>query len=208
MDEVVASVPEPVHAAVLPLRFLGDPVLRKAAKPVTAVTAEIRALAAAMVETMYVNRGVGLAAPQVGRSLRLVVLDTRGPRNSLPSNPSPGEILLCPRMPLVLVNPEIVSFSKELDTASEGCLSVTKIYADVTRPAAVVLRATLLDGQMFEVECGGLLGRCVQHELDHLDGVLFPDRISDAEKETIAADLAALEKRTRASLKRARGGGA
>ncbi len=184
----------PPQPAPLRLRIWGDLVLRKKAKPVAAITAEIRQLAAEMVETMYTHHGVGLAAPQIGRSLRLIIIDTRIGRDLLPPDPSPGDILLAPRMPLPLVNPEVIRASKALETCSEGCLSVTKVYADVTRPAAVVLRATTLEGETFEVECDGLLGRCVQHEIDHLDGILFPDRLSREELRKVETELAGLEK--------------
>jgi peptide deformylase len=188
----------------LTLRFYGDPVLRKKAKPVVTVTPELCAFAEAMVDTMYASRGVGLAAPQVGKSLRLIVLDTAPPKGELPPDASPGEILLTPRMPLALVNPEVIVASKEKEFASEGCLSVPKIFADVERPAVVVLRASLLDGEKIEVECGGLLGRCIQHEIDHLDGVLFPDRLSKDEFGGIAGEVEALETKTKAALKKAK----
>ncbi len=189
----------------LTLRFYGDPVLRKKAKPVVAVTPELCAFAEQMVDTMYDSRGVGLAAPQVGKSLRLIVLDTAPPKGDLPPDASPGEILLTPRMPLALLNPEVIAVSKEKDVASEGCLSVPKIFADVERPAFVVLRATLLDGEKVEVECGGLLARCVLHEIDHLDGVLFPDRLAKADFSEVAEEVAELEAQTKASLKTKKG---
>ena len=188
----------------LPLRYYGDPVLRKTAKPVAAVTPELRKFAEKMIDTMYDSRGVGLAAPQVGKSLRLIVLDTAPGKGDLPPEATPGEILLSPRMPLALVNPEVVGASKEREVASEGCLSVPKIFADVERPSRVVLRATLLDGEQVEVECGGLLGRCIQHEIDHLDGVLFPDRVVKDELAEIAGEIAALETKTKAAIKKAK----
>ncbi len=191
-------------AETLSLRFYGDPVLRKKAKPVVEVTPELCRFAEAMVETMYASRGVGLAAPQVGKSLRLIVLDTAPAKGELPPDASPGEILLTPRMPLALLNPEVIAASKEKEVASEGCLSVPKIFADVERPAVVVLRATLLDGEKVEVECGGLLGRCLQHEIDHLDGVLFPDRLSKDELGGIAEEVGALEAKTKSALKKAK----
>ena len=188
----------------LPLRYYGDPVLRKKAKPLVAVTPELCKFAEKMIDTMYASRGVGLAAPQVGKSVRLIVLDTAPGKGELPPDATPGEILLSPRMPLALVNPEMVAVSKEREVASEGCLSVPKIFADVERPARVVLRALLLDGEKVEVECGGLLGRCIQHEIDHLDGVLFPDRVEKDGLAEIADEVEALAKQTKAAIKKAK----
>ena len=188
----------------LPLRYYGDPVLRKKAKVVVAVTPEICKFAEKMIDTMYASHGVGLAAPQVGKSIRLIVLDTVPGKGELPPEATPGEILLSPRMPLALVNPEVIGVSKERDVASEGCLSVPKIFADVARPTRVVLRATLLNGEKVEVECGGLLGRCIQHEIDHLDGVLFPDRVEKDELAEIAGEVELLAKQTKAAIKKAK----
>jgi len=188
----------------LPLRHYGDPVLRKKARPIAAVTPELRKLAEQMIATMYASRGVGLAAPQIGKSIRLIVLDTMPGKDDLPPDATPGEILLAPFMPLVLVNPEVAEASKETEVASEGCLSVPKIFGDVERPAYVLLRATLLDGEKVEVECGGLLGRCIQHEIDHLDGVLFPDRLAKVELEMVTEEIEKLEARTQAALKKAK----
>ena len=97
-------------------------------------------------------------------------------------------------MPLVLINPQIVDRSKELTVRDEGCLSLPDIYAPVVRPARVVLDSDILDGGHVTVECGGLLGRCIQHELDHLDGVVFSDRVVPEERALIASDLRRLEK--------------
>ena len=188
----------------LPLRHYGDPVLRKKARAIAEVTPELHRVAEQMIETMYASRGVGLAAPQIGKSIRLIVLDTMPGKDELPPDATPGEILLAPRMPLALVNPAVAEASRETEVASEGCLSVPKIFGDVERPARVLLRATLLDGEKIEVECGGLLGRCIQHEIDHLDGVLFPDRLTKAEQEAIAGEIDVLEARTKAALKKAK----
>jgi peptide deformylase len=106
-------------------------------------------------------------------------------------------------MPLALVNPEVVSHSKEECTAEEGCLSVPAIYGEVTRPVNIVLRARLLSGEPVQVECGGMLSRCIQHEIDHLDGVLFIDKLPRAERKRVAAEVSELEKSTQANLSRA-----
>ena len=102
---------------------------------------------------------------------------------------SPGEMELCPKMPVVLINPEIVSFSKALETREEGCLSVPKVYAPVERPVSVVLKAQILDGPMIQLDCGGLLARAIQHELDHLDGVVYVQRVKSPDFEEMLPEL-------------------
>jgi peptide deformylase len=175
-----------------PVRTLGAPVLRQKAQAIPAVTDEIRDLAEDMTRAMHAYDGIGIAAPQVGVSKRLVVFDLPTPEDD--AELSPGEAALLPLMPLAVVNPEIVASSSTLSEYDEGCLSVPKIFAPVVRPDRVVLRAMLLDGREIEYECGGLLGRCVQHELDHLDGVLFPDRVAPAELEKVRPALEELER--------------
>ena len=175
-----------------PVRTFGAPVLREKAQPITAITDEVRELAAEMTRSMHEFDGIGIAAPQVGVSKKLVVFDIPAPEEG--AELSPGEAALLPLMPLTVVNPEIVASSSELSEYDEGCLSVPGIFVPVVRPARVVLRATLLDGRVIECECGGLLGRCVQHELDHLDGVLFPDRVAPEEFEKVRDKLAELER--------------
>jgi peptide deformylase len=186
----------------LRLLVCGEPLLRRRAEPVAAVTPEVRGLAERMIATMLENEvvGVGLAAPQVGRSIRLIVVATQDPEKPLAATASPGELLLGPRMPLVLVNPEIVWFSAETEARSEGCLSVPEVSGPVERPARVVLKATTLDGEGLQVECGGLLARCLQHEVDHLDGILFIDRLRDEDRAALAPQLAALERQAKRRL--------
>lgn len=164
---------------------IGAPVLRENAAPVAVVDDNIRQLAFDMFEAMRFFNGIGLAAPQYGHSLRLVVIDV--PQED--STGSPGEALLLPRMPLALVNPEIIMSSGENVSRDEGCLSVPGVYAPVARPERVVLRAQILDGEFIEIECGGLLGRCIQHELDHLDGKLFTDRLTSGDARKVRGDL-------------------
>ena len=160
--------------ALLPIRVLGDPVLRQETTPVATITDELKQLAADMFETMHAAKGVGLAAPQVGRRERMTVIEVEDAR-------------------YVLVNPEIIASEGKL-MWEEGCLSIPEVYADVVRSKVVTVRATGLDGRVFEVEATELLGVCLQHEIDHLDGKLFIDRLSlfrkrsamkewDAEKE-------------------------
>ncbi len=170
------------------VRTAGDPVLRQTAARVEAVTPEIRKLAADMIAAMKVFDGIGLAAPQIGRSLRLVVMDVPPGDGAGPAL-TKGEKVLLPLMPVTLVNPRIISFSGDTGEREEGCLSVPDVFAPVVRPLRVVLQSELLDGSTVELECGGLLGRCIQHELDHLDGVLFTDRLAPAAAARIAGDL-------------------
>jgi peptide deformylase len=169
------------------LRTLGDPVLAQVAEPILNVDAETVRLAREMMEATVVFNGIGLAAPQYGVPKRLVVLDV--PMDSMSKIPTPGEEQLLPRMPLVLINPEIVSSSNNTTVRDEGCLSVPDIYAPVERPEKVVLRSMTLDGDMIEAECGGLLGRCIQHELDHLEGKCFTDRLSPEAAREVAGEI-------------------
>ena len=149
---------------LLPILLHPDPILRAKARPVAEGDADlVRALAPRMLATMYKAPGIGLAAPQVGEKLRLVVID-------LQPDDTPS--------PMVLVNPEIVAASEERAVREEGCLSIPGQYADVERPARVKVRWRELDGTRREMEADDLLATCLQHEIDHLDGVMFTDRLS------------------------------
>ena len=166
----------------LSIRYFGDPILAAKAKPVEEITDDIRALAADMLELMYEKNGIGLAGNQVGLPLKIVVIDI-GPdedEDGKPIPPStPGEMELLPKMPVALINPEIVSYSDDLSDFDEGCLSVPKLYANVKRPSRVVLKTQLLDGSSLTAECGGFLARVLQHELDHLDGIVFVQKADE-----------------------------
>jgi peptide deformylase len=144
--------------ALLDIRVLGDPILREETVPVSEVTDELRTLIANMFETMHAAKGIGLAAPQVGRTERLTVIDVDGAE-------------------FVLINPEIVEREGSAK-GEEGCLSIPDVYADVERATRVVVRALDRDGKPFEVEAEDLLARCMQHEIDHLFGTLFIDHLS------------------------------
>jgi len=183
---------------LLRIAIYGEPVLREKAKPISEVTDELRDLAERMITTMYENetRGIGLAAPQVGVSLRLVAIDTSSDGPPAP-NASPGELLLEPRMPLILINPEITASSAETSVYNEGCLSIPEVSGDVVRPVAVRLKTRLLDGEAVDIECGGLLARCLQHETDHLDGIMFVDRMDEGDRAEIAEDLRVLERQAK-----------
>jgi len=145
--------------SVLSIRVLGDPVLREETRPVAEVTDDLRRLIDDMFETMYAASGIGLAAPQVGRRERVCVVDVEG-------------------AVYALVNPEIVQAAGPKDKAEEGCLSIPDIYGDVERPSRVVVHALDRSGAPIEVTAEGLLGRCFQHEIDHLHGKLFLDHLS------------------------------
>jgi peptide deformylase len=161
--------------ALLPILQPPHPALRTRASAVEGIDDELRRLVADMFETMYKAPGIGLAAPQVGVSRRVVVLDI-----------ADGE----ERRPMTLVNPEILWRSPERSTAEEGCLSLPEQFAEVTRPAAVRLRYRDRAFAEQELEADGLLARCVQHEIDHLDGILFVDHLSALRRNMILRRLA------------------
>lgn len=160
----------------------GNPVLRRKCPPVGEVTAEVSALAADMLETMYDANGVGLAAPQVGLAVRLAVIDVSHDPECVSLLRVDGvDVALESIMPLVFVNPEL-ELGGEKVADQEGCLSIRELRSMVTRPEQVKARLTLLDGTRIELECDGLLARALQHETDHLNGILFIDRLSPATK--------------------------
>jgi peptide deformylase len=156
----------------------GHPVLRQKCRPVTEVDDALRELVADMLETMVDANGVGLAAPQVGEDIRLAVIDvSHDPEcvTMLKVNGQDAELESI--MPLVFINPEL-TYSQEKESSVEGCLSIQGIRAEVRRPAAVIAKLPQLDGSVLEIETDGLLARALQHETDHLNGVLFVDRLS------------------------------
>jgi peptide deformylase len=153
--------------AVLKVRKYGDPVLRRRAAEVTDVTPELHQTIADMIETMYDEAGVGLAAPQVGISLRLMVVGHDGRSE-----------------PRALINPVIVERGGEV-TAEEGCLSIPGVFAQVTRSEWVDLEAKDVDGRPVKIHGRGLLARVLQHEMDHLDGVLFIDRLDPVARDRL-----------------------
>jgi peptide deformylase len=152
-----------------PLRYLGDPVLRQKAVAVEELTAEVRQLIEDMFDTMYAEDGVGLAAPQVGVSQRVIVIDPREPDIA----------------PFALVNPEVVEVSEEVERGEEGCLSIPGLKEIVERPSAVRVEGMDRDGERIVIEADGLLARILQHEVDHLDGILFLDRVSSIKRKLL-----------------------
>ncbi len=177
---------------LLSIKQFGDSVLRAVCAPVTHVDEDIKHLAENMLETMYSANGIGLAAPQIGLNIRLVVID-------IPEDEEEGatpetaiingeERPIRDIMPLTFINPSLEPYGKQ-GLFLEGCLSVRDIRANVARPQRVKATLPQLDGTVLEVDCGGLLARCLQHECDHLDGFLFTDRVSSAAKITLAKKL-------------------
>jgi len=171
--------------AVLEIRQYPDPVLKGKCRSVEEITPEIGTLIEDMFETMYDAPGVGLAAPQVGVPLRLCVIDV-GEEGG-----HEGKI--------VLINPEMLELDGEEVSAEEGCLSVKGHYANVTRYEYAKVRALDRDGNEIVIEGGGLLGRALQHELDHLDGVLFIDRMSPLKRDLIKRKIKKALKEERAA---------
>jgi peptide deformylase len=167
----------------------GHPALRTKGKRVEKFDAELRALAADMLETMYQANGIGLAAQQIGEPIQLTVLDI-SEAESRPSQMWINGIEVDPNkhMPLVLVNPEL-QLGSEIEIGSEGCLSFPEITGDIPRAAKVSVKGKDLDGKLVEFEAAGLLARAVQHETDHLNGILFIDRMSSATKSSLAGRL-------------------
>ncbi len=180
----------------LPIRKYGDPILRAKGKRIGEVDDEIRDLVANMLDTMRGVHGIGLAAQQVGASLRITVVDI-SPVEERPSTMALNGAEVDPKqnMPLVLLNPEI-ELGPERDVASEGCLSFPEITGDVERAMWVKIRARTLDGDPIEIEATGLLARALQHEIDHLNGILFIDRMSSVAKASLASRLKRLQKET------------
>ncbi|HTQ33288.1 MAG TPA: peptide deformylase [Stellaceae bacterium] len=161
--------------AVLPIITAPDPRLKLVARPVDKVDGKLRRLMDDMLDTMYGSIGIGLAAPQVGVAQRVIVVDVA----------RDGE----KRQPMRIANPEIIWHSPELTVANEGCLSVPEHYADVSRAAAIRMRYLDHENEIREIEAEGLLATCLQHEIDHLDGVLFVDHISALKRGMILRKL-------------------
>ena len=156
---------EPLETPPLEIRTLGADELRQSARRIGKVNDEIRELARNMLRSMYTAKGIGLAAPQVGVNLQLLVIDLDHVNPDAP--------------PLVLINPEITSASAGLETYEEGCLSIPGVYLDVVRPTAIEVSYRDEMGRPKKMKADGLMARCIQHEMDHLNGVLFVDRVTD-----------------------------
>jgi peptide deformylase len=179
----------------------GNPVLRAKGTQVKTITEEIRKLAADMIETMEHANGVGLAAQQVGVPIQLSVIDVTKAEDRPSTMTIEGKPCdLSQYMPLVFVNPRLEA-GKEREIGIEGCLSFPEVTADIERPAAVKATVTLLDGRELQFEATGLLSRALQHETDHLHGILFIDRMNSATKASLAGRLKRMKKETAQSLR-------
>jgi peptide deformylase len=178
----------------------GNPVLRKKGARIESVTPEIKKLIADMFETMYAYKGVGLAAQQIGQALQLTVIDVRGVTDrpsSLELKGEPADV--AEFMPLVLINPELTLVGDKVP-GPEGCLSFPEIFAEITRPQLVDVKALNEKGKPIEFRAGGLLSRAIQHEWDHLHGIMFIDRMDKKTKEELQPDLDLLQVETKAEL--------
>ena len=182
---------------ILEIVKYGHPALRTKGAPVREVDAKIRQLAADMLETMIAAHGVGLAAQQVGVPVQMTVIDVTGIEDR-PSTMSIGgrPVSVEAHMPLVLLNPELTP-GKVKEAGNEGCLSFPEISAEIVRSRAVKAKAHLLDGATIEFEATGLLARALQHEVDHLHGILFIDRMTSAAKASLAGKIKRLKSETR-----------
>jgi peptide deformylase len=185
---------------ILEIVKYGHPVLRKKGAKIEKITPEIKKLIADMFETMEENHGVGLAAQQVGVAKQLTVIDVRAVTDrpsSLELGGQPADV--ADIMPLVLINPEFTPVG-ETATGGEGCLSFPEIFAEITRPGVVDVKALDAKGKPIAFRCGGLLARAVQHETDHLHGILFIDRMDKKTKLELQPELDGLQAKTKTEL--------
>jgi len=166
--------------SIKPLIILPDPVLRQVSKPVEQIDSSVKKLAADMFETMYDAPGIGLAAIQIGVPLRMLVIDLAKQDE--------------PKAPQIFINPEVVASSDDRSTYEEGCLSIPEYYADVERPSSVRVKFVDGNGKEKELEADGLMATCLQHEIDHLNGVLFIDYISKLKRDMVVRRFKKLAK--------------
>jgi peptide deformylase len=182
---------------ILSILQYGDPILRAKGKQIEKIDDHIRELAANMIETMHAANGIGLAAQQVGEALQLTVLDV----SQIEDRPSTlklngKNVDPAVSMPLVLINPEI-ELRGETEIGTEGCLSFPEINGQIERAESTMARAQNLEGDKIEIEASGLLARAIQHEVDHLNGILFIDRMNSAAKAALSSRLKRLQKQTK-----------
>ena len=187
---------------ILPIVKFGDPMLRTKGKAIEKITPEIKRLINDMFDTMHDAAGVGLAAQQVGQALQLTIIDLRAVKD----RPSTMEIAGKPvdvaaHMPLVLINPKVIPFGNPAK-GPEGCLSFPEIYTDITRPESVEVEAINAEGNPIRFKAGGLLSRAVQHEVDHLNAILFIDRMTAEAKAEVKDEIDALQAETKEALKK------
>lgn len=157
--------------SIKPIIFLPDPILREVSKPIEGINSSLRQLADNMLETMYAAPGIGLAAIQIAEPIRLLVMDVADKEET--------------KTPIIMFNPKIIWSSDERSVYEEGCLSIPEYYAEVERPKRVGVSYIDYDGKQQEITADNLLATCVQHEIDHLDGILFIDHISRIKREMV-----------------------
>jgi len=183
---------------ILSIFQYGDPILRTKGKQIEKIDNHIRELVANMIETMHAAHGIGLAAQQVGKALQLTVLDVSEVEDRASTMKLNGkEVDPKTSMPLVLINPEIEVAGGATEIGSEGCLSFPEITGEIERAKSIIVHAQTLEGDKIDIEASGLLARAVQHEVDHLNGILFIDRMNSAAKAALSSRLKRLQKETK-----------
>ncbi len=184
---------------VLDIAGYGAAVLTQIAEPIKEINEEIITLSGKMIETMFAFDGIGLAAPQVSKSLQMFVLGIMVDDDKFYDNLKPDEVSLLKQMPVTFINPSIISSSEECKTKEEGCLSIYEVYGNVTRPEKIVFTAQLLSGENITLEATGLLSRALQHECDHLNGILYVDKMNEEDAAQIAKKLKKLKRNNKKS---------
>jgi len=183
---------------ILSIFQYGDPILRTKGKQIEKIDNHIRDLVASMIETMHAAHGVGLAAQQVGKALQLTVLDVSEVEDRASTMKLNGkEVDPKASMPLVLINPEIEVAGGASEIGTEGCLSFPEITGEIERAKSIIVHAQTLEDDKIDIEASGLLARAIQHEVDHLNGILFIDRMNSAAKAALSSRLKRLQKETK-----------
>jgi len=183
---------------ILSIFQYGDPILRTKGKQIEKIDNQIRELVANMIETMHAAHGVGLAAQQVGKALQLTVLDVSEVEDRASTMKLNGkEVDPKASMPLVLINPEIEVAGGATEIGTEGCLSFPEITGEIERAKSIIVHAQTLEDDKIHIEASGLLARAIQHEVDHLNGILFIDRMNSAAKAALSSRLKRLQKQTK-----------
>ena len=183
---------------ILSIFQYGDPILRTKGKQIEKIDNHIRELVANMIETMHAAHGVGLAAQQVGKALQLTVLDVSEVEDRASTMKLNGkEVDPKASMPLVLINPEIEVAGGATEIGTEGCLSFPEITGEIERAKSIIVHAQTLEDDKIHIEASGLLARAIQHEVDHLNGILFIDRMNSAAKAALSSRLKRLQKQTK-----------
>ena len=183
---------------ILSIFQYGDPILRTKGKQIEKIDNHIRELVANMIETMHAAHGVGLAAQQVGKALQLTVLDVSEVEDRASTMKLNGkEVDPKASMPLVLINPEIEVAGGATEIGTEGCLSFAEITGEIERAKSIIVHAQTLEDDKIHIEASGLLARAIQHEVDHLNGILFIDRMNSAAKAALSSRLKRLQKETK-----------